>query len=487
MVYPLWPLAAFRAHKNPSIGMRHHLWLAIPRLALIFTLANAINIHALQPPAVHTIDEAYALHEGLIRELRQGGYILYLRHGAVQPGTNDTRGSGEWWKDCAKTQRTSAAALPAAQVIGATLTKHRIAISDIQTSEFCRAVDTGAYLGLNIPQRNAALNAITAFESQKRTLADQAGGIINLLSTIPPPGKNRILVGHALSPTIIHPLLAHLQEGHTLVFKPEGNARFHFVAALSPGQWQFIGKQTVNDSAGIIIHATQPQATAQFAAPQVVQPSSAPQPSMIDPARELKGTALVQALRKGGYNLYMRHAQATIGQDLDLLKVPMWWENCAIQRNISDVGREQAKKVGAAIREMKLPIAEVKASQFCRVRDTATLMALGSITVTEELNHVIGQREGTDVNVLRFKLLASIPPAGKNNLLISHTHGSPRTEEQVMGGMQEAEIVVYQPDGKGAAEAVARIPALEWDNLLTQQSAIQATVISPDPSFPRRR
>ena len=455
------PFGTLLARSFGSVSLR----LVIPLLALIFLLANAINTHALQPPAVSPNDESFALHEGLIRELRKGGYNIYLRHGAVQPDTNDTRGSGEWWKDCAKTQRTSAAALPAAQVIGATLTKHRIAISDIQTSEFCRAVDTGAYLGLNIPQRNAALNAITAFESQKRTLADQAGGIVNLLSTIPPPGKNRILVGHALSPTIIHPLLAHLQEGHTLVFKPEGNARFHFVAALSPGQWQFIGKQTVNDSAGIVIHATQPQATAQFAAPQVVQPASTTQPVLLNPLTEIKGAALVQALRRGGFNLYMRHAQATVGQDQELLKVPMWWENCAIQRNISDVGREQAKKVGAAIREMKLPIAEVKTSQFCRVRDTATLMGLGTHEVNDGLNHVIGQREGTDVNELRFKLLAAMPAKGKNNLMISHTHGVTRNEERVMGGMQEAEIVVFQPDGKGGAEPVARIVPTEWDNL----------------------
>ena len=70
------------------------------------------------------------------------------------------------------------------------------------------------------------------------------------------------------------------------------------------------------------------------------------------------------------------------------------------------------------------------------------------------------------MNVMRFKLLATAPPRGKNNLLISHTHGSPRNEERVMGGMQEAGIVVYQPDGRDGAEAVARIPAVEWDNLL---------------------
>ncbi len=444
----------------------------IPWLALIFTLANAINTHALQPPAVSPNDELFALHDGLIRELRRGGYVIYMRHGPTQPSQTDIRGPGEWWKNCATTQQTSAAALPTARLIGEALTKQRIVISDIQTSEFCRAFDTGVFLGLITPKRNPALNAISAFASQNRTLADQAAGIINLISTVPPVGQNRLLVGHALSPTIIHPLFAHLQEGHTLVFKPEGNSRFHLVAELSPAQWQFIGRQIVADQPNFVVQASIPQGSASVVnagAPQVIQPPTqipANQPPVIDPARELKGTALITALRRGGYNLYMRHASATIGTDQDLLKVPMWWQNCAIQRNISDLGREHAKKVGTAMRELNLPIATVKTSQFCRVRDTAITMALDPVEITEALNHQIGQREGTDVNELRFKLLATMPPTGKNILLISHTHSSARNEERVMAGIQEAEVVVFQPDGNGGTEPVARIPMAEWDNLL---------------------
>jgi phosphohistidine phosphatase SixA len=412
-------------------------------------------------------DEPFGLQEGLIRELRRGGYVIYMRHGVAQPGKSDIRSGKDWWKNCATTQGTGAGALPAAQAISSALTRQRISISDIQTSEFCRAYDTGVFIGFAAPTRNPALNDISAFTAQKRTMADLAGGIVNLLSTIPPTGQNRILVGHALPPTIVHPLLAHVQEGHTLIFKPEGNSRFHFIAALSPGQWQFIGKQNIPDPQNIVIQSTQPVGSAQIAnAPQVVQPPPTPQPPMIDPAREIKGLALVQALRKGGYNLYMRHAQANVGADQDLLKVPMWWENCMIQRNISDAGREQAKKVGAAMRDLKLPIIEVKASQFCRVRDTAAMMDVAPINVTEELNHVIGQRSGIDINTTRFKLLSTPPPKGKNVVMVSHTHGSPRNEERIMGGIQEGEVVVYQPDGKGGAEPIARIPVTDWDGLI---------------------
>lgn len=207
-------------------------------------------------------------------------------------------------------------------------------------------------------------------------------------------------------------------------------------------------------------------------APQVVQPpvvAQPAQPSLIDPSREISGASLIAVLRKGGFNLYMRHAQSNMGQDQDLASDSDWWKKCTMQRNISEPGREQARKVGAAMRALRIPIGEVMVSQFCRVRDTGTAMGFATVELTEDLNHVIGQRAGTDVNVLRFKRLMAAPAKGRNNLLISHTHASPQKEEQIMQGIQEAEIIVYQPDGRGRVEPVARIAAQRWDTLLAQE------------------
>ena len=416
-------------------------------------------------------DEPVPLADALIRELRRGSYVLYVRHGAVQPASTDTRGTvgsardtaTEWWKNCATTQNLAPSALPQAQAIGIALRNQRIVVDEVLSSEFCRTYDTGLFLGMAALKRTAALNASTAFESQQKTPAEQSAGLQQLLSTPVPAGKNRVLVGHTVLATAVHPVLSILTETQTAIFKPAPNAGgvgFQFVTILTPGQWQWLGKQVVGDA---------PNTTnLTAAAPQVTQPvqPQATQIPVIDPARELKGVALVYALRKGGYNLYMRHANSTIGTDQDFLKVPMWWENCAIQRNLSEQGRDQARKVGNAITELKIPLGEIKTSQFCRVRDTAYAMNLGAIEITEELNHSLGQRVGTDVNAMRYALLASTPTKGTNSLLISHTHGSPRPEEQVMTQLAESEIVVYQPDGKGNSEPVARIPTVEWDNLI---------------------
>lgn len=410
-----------------------------------------------------SVDEnPYALFDGLVRELRSGGYVLYMRHGAVLASTIDRRGAGSWWQDCSNTQRLAPETQLRARAIADALVRQRITIHEVYTSEFCRAADTAVHFGLVAAKRTSALNDVSSLpNTQVPTLAKYAAGIQAMLSDNVPTKANRVLVGHALPPGVVHPALSFLPEGHVAIFRAEGNGRFHYLTSVSPEQWQWIGKQTVHDqiNAGLAqTLAGNPQV-----APAVAFP---PTPALIAPEKELKGVALVHAMRHGGFNLYMRHAQSTVGQDGNLLQTPYWWENCTIQRNISDLGREQARKVGAALKELKIPIGQVLTAQFCRARETGHLLGLGPVEVTEDINHQIGQRAGFDINAARFKRLAENPARGVNNLLISHTHGSPRVEERIMSGIQEAEIVVYQPDGKGGSEPVARIPVPEWENLI---------------------
>ena len=416
------------------------------------TASASATVQAPLVTPVQIADESFALAEGLVRELRNGGYVLFIRNGAVIPTTTDLQGPGAWWQNCQTTQRLAPEAQPRARAIGDTLRRQQIAVYEVLTSEFCRSYDTGIHLGLIPPIRTPALNDLTTFGAQPNWVG-YSNGIKEILSRTTPPRTNRIVIGHALPPSLIHPVLGFLPEGDTAVFKAEGNNQFHFLTTLSPGQWQWIGKQNIS----LIVGAPPP--------PQVVPAPPASAAPLIDPTKELKGIELVRALRQGGFNLYMRHAQATVGQDGTLLQKPRWWEDCTIQRNMSEMGREQAKKVGAGIRSINVPVDQVIAAQFCRTQETAHLLDLGAIEVTEDLNHQIGQRAGFDINVARFKRLAEMPAKGMNNVLVSHTHGSPRNEERIMGGVQEGEIVVYKPDGKGGSEPIARVPVTDWEML----------------------
>jgi phosphohistidine phosphatase SixA len=153
----------------------------------------------------------------------------------------------------------------------------------------------------------------------------------------------------------------------------------------------------------------------------------------------LKGKALVEALRGGGFVLFMRHAQQ-VREDPDREK-----RDCDDAR-LSTTGQEQARTVGAALRALQIPIGTVLSSEYCRARQTAELVAVGPVTVTADLNMTGPFPE-------RKKRIATPPTPATNTLLVSHSQ------------VEIAEIVVYKPDGYGGAEPLARIKVSDWKAL----------------------
>jgi len=50
--------------------------------------------------------------------------------------------------------------------------------------------------------------------------------------------------------------------------------------------------------------------------------------------------------------------------------------------------------VGDGLRQLKIPVYQVIAAQFCRTRRNRLRARLGPLEITEDLNHQIGQRQG---------------------------------------------------------------------------------------------
>jgi len=77
---------------------------------------------------------------------------------------------------------------------------------------------------------------------------------------------------------------------------------------------------------------------------------------------------LVAALKQGGYVVYFRHAATDFSKNDEKMRD---FDDCANQRNLTDAGRDQAKRIGASWRALGLPLGKVYASPFCRTRETA--------------------------------------------------------------------------------------------------------------------
>lgn len=74
-------------------------------------------------------------------------------------------------------------------------------------------------------------------------------------------------------------------------------------------------------------------------------------------------------LRKGGYVLLIRHADAPGTFDPPGFQLGV----CSTQRNLSEEGRAQSKRLGELIRAKNVPIGSVFSSEWCRCIDTAAL------------------------------------------------------------------------------------------------------------------
>jgi len=91
---------------------------------------------------------------------------------------------------------------------------------------------------------------------------------------------------------------------------------------------------------------------------------------------------LWQALQSGNHLALLRHAIAPGTGDPPEFEL----RQCATQRNLSQEGRDQAKKIGSRFRENGIRNAKVYSSQWCRCLETAKLLEMGPVTELDVLN-----------------------------------------------------------------------------------------------------
>jgi broad specificity phosphatase PhoE len=120
-------------------------------------------------------------------------------------------------------------------------------------------------------------------------------------------------------------------------------------------------------------------------------------------------------LREGGCVVLMRHAQTEPGVgDPPNFKLG----ECATQRNLSEAGREQARRVGAAFTGERVKLDQVRSSAWCRCVDTA-MLAFKENTVWPPINSFFGG-EGRDSQTREVLAAVQGWKAPRNLVLVTH-------------------------------------------------------------------
>jgi phosphohistidine phosphatase SixA len=162
--------------------------------------------------------------------------------------------------------------------------------------------------------------------------------------------------------------------------------------------------------------------------------------------------ALWTLLRGGGQVLFIRHATTTPG-----VGDPAGFrlEDCKTQRNLSEDGRAEARRLGEALRARDVPIGEVLSSPWCRCHETARLAFGREAKSWRALSNLFGRREAADAQVREMRARIA-GYRGKGNLVLV-SHGSAALPLTGISP-QQAEIIVLTP-GDGERFSVAgRIP-----------------------------
>lgn len=180
-----------------------------------------------------------------------------------------------------------------------------------------------------------------------------------------------------------------------------------------------------------------------LATPLVLLAAALPTPARAD-------DALWALLRTGGQVVLLRHASTppAVGDPPGFRL-----EDCATQRNLTDVGREEARRIGAAFKARAIPVERVLSSRWCRCVDTARL-AFGSAEPWEPLSSLFADRTRQAEQTRAFRSLAGDKPSGGNVILV--THGA-NILAFVGVSPAMAEMVIVTPQGGGAFTVAGRL------------------------------
>ncbi len=205
------------------------VWLAV--------LVGHASAQVSQVPPVPPAQQGPGVPPELMQALRQGGYVIYFRHGHThwQQKILEQAMMAEGRHDlanCATQRNLDAQGRAEAARIAAALQAERIPVGEVLASLYCRPADYVALITGKVPQRVRWLTGLSTPESLR--------AIKRAVATPPAPGTNTVLGGHGDRPFELSGLV--IQEGDALVFDPHQHrvddpGKFKPIAWITPALW----------------------------------------------------------------------------------------------------------------------------------------------------------------------------------------------------------------------------------------------------------
>ncbi|GEP54280.1 histidine phosphatase family protein [Reyranella soli] len=169
-----------------------------------------------------------------VTALRDGGYVIVMRHGATHQDQADTDPLN--LANVAQQRQLNDAGRAKAREIGAAMKKLGIPVGQVVSSQYFRAIETARLLGFGEPQPTADVSeggqVVTPIENNRRTAA------LRKLAATAMSGTNVMVVSH--KPNILDAFgkdWFDIREGEISIFKPDGAGGYRLVARVQADEW----------------------------------------------------------------------------------------------------------------------------------------------------------------------------------------------------------------------------------------------------------
>ena len=173
-------------------------------------------------------------------DVRRGGYVIVIRHGATYSNQADTDPLNI--KNVAAQRQLNDQGRALAKMTGESMRALKIPVGTVVTRMFQRAVDTGTLLGFGAVTSTMDVTegglVVTPDENNRRAAAFR-----KLAATPPPAGSNVVIVSH--KPNIMDAFgkdWFDVREGEASVFKPDGQGGYKPVVRIKADEWAALAK-----------------------------------------------------------------------------------------------------------------------------------------------------------------------------------------------------------------------------------------------------
>jgi phosphohistidine phosphatase SixA len=174
-----------------------------------------------------------------IDDVRRGGYVIVIRHGATFSNQADTDPLNI--KNVSAQRQLNDQGRAQAKAMGETMRALKIPVGSVVTSMFQRAVETGTLLGFGDVKSTFDVSegglVVTPDENARRAQA------LRKLAGTAPAGGNLVVVTH--KPNIMDAFgkdWFDVREGEASIFQPDGQGGYKPVVRVRADEWSGLSK-----------------------------------------------------------------------------------------------------------------------------------------------------------------------------------------------------------------------------------------------------